>query len=447
MLDVKTGSGAFMARARGRRALARALVEVAGGAGLPTVALLTDMDEVLGTTAGNALEVRESIDHLTGAAREPRLHEVTVALAAAALVAVRGWRRATRTAREAVQRALDDGSAAERFGAMVAALGGPADLVENPDEHLPQRAGHAPGDPGAPGLRRRRSTPARSASSSPCLGGNRRREDDADRLRGRALARSRRSAPRSAPTGRSRSSTRAATRAPRKPPPRCGAPSSVGAGGAAERPRAPGPRGRRLPLAELHVHLEGTAPPDLIRRIAARNGLRFPRGCSHRDDRFAWVDFLDFLRTYDLAASVIRTAEDYRDVTYEYLMSLRRRGRDLRRADRLARPRGIRRPARRRALRRDRSGHRRRARATAASRRASSSSAVRNFGVEAAEAIARRHAEERHPYVVGFNLAGDEAGYPPGQFAKAYAIAGGIRPRLHRARRRARRRRSPCARR
>src|SRR3954453_14696270 len=76
-----------------------------------------------------------------------------------------------------------------------------------------------------------------------------------------------------------------------------------------------------LPLAELHVHLEGTASPDLIRRLAARNGLAVPEGVFAAPDRFAWVDFLDFLRTYDLAASVVRTPEDYRDVTYEYLMS------------------------------------------------------------------------------------------------------------------------------
>ena len=82
VMDVKFGSGAFMAAREDADELARALVEVAGGAGLPTVALLTDMDEVLGTTAGNAVEVRESIDYLTGAAREPRLHEVTIALAA-----------------------------------------------------------------------------------------------------------------------------------------------------------------------------------------------------------------------------------------------------------------------------------------------------------------------------------------------------------------------------
>jgi len=86
VMDVKFGSGAFMAARADAEELARALVEVAGGAGLPTVALLTDMDEVLGTSAGNALEVRESVDYLTGAAREPRLHEVTLALAASLLV-------------------------------------------------------------------------------------------------------------------------------------------------------------------------------------------------------------------------------------------------------------------------------------------------------------------------------------------------------------------------
>src|SRR3954463_1984028 len=74
-----------------------------------------------------------------------------------------------------------------------------------------------------------------------------------------------------------------------------------------------------VPKAELHVHLEGTAPPHLIRRIAERNGLRVPDGVFATPDRFAWRDFLDFLATYDMAASVIRTAQDYRDITYEYL--------------------------------------------------------------------------------------------------------------------------------
>ena len=64
VMDVKFGSGAFLAAREDADELAQALVDVAGGAGLPTVALLTDMDEVLGTTAGNAVEVREAIDYL-----------------------------------------------------------------------------------------------------------------------------------------------------------------------------------------------------------------------------------------------------------------------------------------------------------------------------------------------------------------------------------------------
>src|ERR1700749_3070892 len=76
-----------------------------------------------------------------------------------------------------------------------------------------------------------------------------------------------------------------------------------------------------LPKAELHVHLEGTAPPELVARIAARNGVDLQEELPGNDGRFRYTDFLDFLRTYDLAASVIRTGEDYRDITYEYLCS------------------------------------------------------------------------------------------------------------------------------
>ena len=187
VLDVKTGSGAFMAAREDAEALARALVEVATGAGLSTIALLTDMDEVLGTTAGNALEVRESIDHLTGASREPRLHEVTVALAAAALVQSR-LAADDEAARAAVERSLDDGSAAERFGAMVAALGGPADLVENPDAHLPAAAVSRPVAPERPGFVERVDARAVGLVVT-ALGGNRRREDDVDRLQRRPLGR------------------------------------------------------------------------------------------------------------------------------------------------------------------------------------------------------------------------------------------------------------------
>jgi thymidine phosphorylase len=176
VLDVKTGSGAFMSRRDEAQNLAEALVEVAKGAGLNTVALITDMDQVLGRTAGNALEVRESIDHLTGAAREPRLHEVTVALAAAVLVQAR-LHPDEETARAAAQKSLDDGSAAERFAAMVAALGGPSDLLEHPGSHLPHASVTKPVAPERPGYVVGMNARAVGLVVTG-LGGNRRREDD-----------------------------------------------------------------------------------------------------------------------------------------------------------------------------------------------------------------------------------------------------------------------------
>ncbi len=129
VMDVKAGSGAFMPDLDSARELARAIVDVASGNGLPASALITDMDRVLGRTAGNALEVRESIDHLTGAASDPRLVEVTVELSRE-LLRLGGIDGDP-------EKALGDGAAAERFAKMVAALGGPADLLENPDAHLP----------------------------------------------------------------------------------------------------------------------------------------------------------------------------------------------------------------------------------------------------------------------------------------------------------------------
>ncbi|MDA0169955.1 thymidine phosphorylase [Solirubrobacter taibaiensis] len=174
VLDVKTGSGAFMAERDDAFALATALTEVANGAGVSTVALVTDMNEVLGTTAGNALEVREAVHYLTGAAREPRLHEVTVALAAAALVQSR-LSADEESARAKVEEVLASGAAAERFGAMVAALGGPADFMENPV--LPEASVTRPVAPERPGYVTSVDTRAVGLVVTG-LGGNRRREDD-----------------------------------------------------------------------------------------------------------------------------------------------------------------------------------------------------------------------------------------------------------------------------
>ena len=135
VMDVKTGSGAFLADPAEARALATRIVTVANGAGLPTVALLTDMDQPLASVAGNALEVAYAVDHLTGARREPRFHEVTVALAGAMLV-LGGLARDDEEGRTKIEAAIASGAAAEHFARMVKALGGPADLVERPAAHL-----------------------------------------------------------------------------------------------------------------------------------------------------------------------------------------------------------------------------------------------------------------------------------------------------------------------
>jgi len=134
-MDVKVGRGAFMATTRDARSLARSIVDVATGAGVATSALLTDMDRPLADTAGNALEVAYAIDHLTGARREARMHEVTMALGAEMLV-LGGLSATPADAHLALQRALDSGEAAERFQRMVAALGGPKRLVQDPWRHL-----------------------------------------------------------------------------------------------------------------------------------------------------------------------------------------------------------------------------------------------------------------------------------------------------------------------
>jgi thymidine phosphorylase len=177
VMDVKVGSGAMLPSLGDARELAQAIVEVAVGNGLPTVALLTDMNQVLGRTAGNAVEVRESIDHLSGAARDERLLEVTLALCAELLV-LGDLAHDLKSARAAAVGALESGAAAERFGAMVAELGGPADLMEEPDRHLPRAPVVLPVQPQASGTIS--SIDVRALGIAIVgLGGGRAREDDA----------------------------------------------------------------------------------------------------------------------------------------------------------------------------------------------------------------------------------------------------------------------------
>jgi thymidine phosphorylase len=134
VLDVKVGSGAMMQRRDDALALARSLVRVASGAGLPARALITDMNEVLGTTAGNALEVQETLRYLRGDEREPRLHALTLALAGH-MLQLGGLADTPEAGSAMATQVLDSGAAAERFARMVAALGGPRDVLQ--DAQLP----------------------------------------------------------------------------------------------------------------------------------------------------------------------------------------------------------------------------------------------------------------------------------------------------------------------
>ena len=134
-MDVKCGNGAFMPSLPKARELATSIAQVATGSGVPTTALITDMDRPLADAAGNAVEVAYAVEYLTGTRREPRMHEVVLALGAEMLVLGR-LARTTKAARSMLQQALDSGEAADRFGRMVAALGGPKRLVDDPWRHL-----------------------------------------------------------------------------------------------------------------------------------------------------------------------------------------------------------------------------------------------------------------------------------------------------------------------
>ena len=136
VLDVKVGSGAFMPDRASAEVLARALVETAAGAGCPARAVLTDMSQPLVTAAGNALEVCEVMETLTGTGVTHALWELTCVLGGAALH-MAGLTVTPEQGADEISEALATGAAAETFGRMVAELGGPRDFVERWRDRLP----------------------------------------------------------------------------------------------------------------------------------------------------------------------------------------------------------------------------------------------------------------------------------------------------------------------
>jgi thymidine phosphorylase len=177
-MDVKTGNGAFAAELPMARELAESIVAVANGAGLKTTALITDMNQVLGRSVGNAVEVAETVAFLRGETdRDKRLLEVMLALASE-MLAIGGIAADSEAGQHMACAVLASGRAAETFQRMVTNLGGPSDFIERPEAHLPAAPVSVACVPEAPGVVTAMDTRAVGVAVV-ALGGGRRRADDA----------------------------------------------------------------------------------------------------------------------------------------------------------------------------------------------------------------------------------------------------------------------------
>ncbi|HBQ36987.1 MAG TPA: thymidine phosphorylase [Rhodobacteraceae bacterium] len=136
VLDVKIGSGAFMKTAADAKALAQSLVKTANGAGCKASALITDMNQPLASSLGNALEVMAAMELLTVGHVQSPMAKVTVELGAESLM-LSGLAQNRQNAMAQIQAVIEDGRAAEIFGAMIKAQGGPADFVDRWRDRLP----------------------------------------------------------------------------------------------------------------------------------------------------------------------------------------------------------------------------------------------------------------------------------------------------------------------
>lgn len=179
---------------------------------------------------------------------------------------------------------------------------------------------------------------------------------------------------------------------------------------------------RTIPKAELHCHLEGTAPPALVRRLAGRNGIALPEGLFADEDNFSWTDFPDFLRAYDAASMCLRKAEDYRDITYEYLAACARE--DAIYVEMFTSPDH--------ALEVGMSYLDHLEGTVAGIEDAARDfgivgriivTCVRHLGPDRGLAVARDMIAEPHPYVVGFGMGGDETAFALSDFLPAFRLA------------------------
>jgi adenosine deaminase len=175
---------------------------------------------------------------------------------------------------------------------------------------------------------------------------------------------------------------------------------------------------------ELHTHLEGTATPALVKKLADRNKLSLRDDLISEDGKyFLWHDFLSFLASYEEASKVIQTPRDYYDITFDYLRQCA--GEDVIYVEMMYSPEHAERA----------SGIPSREHVTAIEQAIDDAkdkhqivgriitTAVRHYGVEASEKVAMLAEKEPSKYIVGFGLGGDEAGFPPELFKRTYEIA------------------------
>lgn len=176
--------------------------------------------------------------------------------------------------------------------------------------------------------------------------------------------------------------------------------------------------------AELHVHLEGTTSPTLAHRLAKRNQLTLPDGLLAEDGQSYFSrDFLHFLKVYDVLAALIKTPQDYYDITFDYLRSNALENtiyiEMMYSPDHAEQMSGIPSIEHLHAIQQ-------------AVEDAESQfgivgrilvTAVRHFGAEAAVRVAKEISKASVPCVTGFGLGGDEINFPPKLFKEAYQIA------------------------
>jgi len=136
VMDIKTGNGAFAADYKMAQELAQSIANVSNQSGVPTSCLITDMNQVLGHSVGNATEVTECLDFLVNPKdASTRLITLTIELSAY-MLQLSGLEKDLDIARRKSQDALNSGQAASIFGKMIYELGGPIDLLEKPNKHL-----------------------------------------------------------------------------------------------------------------------------------------------------------------------------------------------------------------------------------------------------------------------------------------------------------------------